>query len=95
VNKVLRSLFKIGIYLLEQSDRAEQTIRAPEDHRVRNAVSLAAGVTLGLGIGMLFAPASGEETRSSIADRVQGVGDRVRQRFSSKIKKPPTGTEGK
>jgi YtxH-like protein len=94
VNKFLRSLLKIGIYLLEQSDRAEQAIRKEEDHRVRNAVSLAAGVTLGIGIGMLFAPVSGEETRSSIAERVQDVGDKVRQRFSSKVKKTATGTEG-
>jgi len=95
VSKFLKSLLKTGLYFLEQSDRAGGAIRGQEDHTVRNAISFAAGIGLGIGVGMLFAPASGEETRSSIAEKVQDVGDRVRERFSPEIKKPATGTEGK
>src|SRR5712692_6322613 len=95
VSKFLKSLLKTGLYFLEQSDRAGRAIRGQEDHTVRNAISFAAGMGLGIGVGMLFAPASGEETRSSIAEKVQDVGDRVRERFSPEIKKPATGTEGK
>ena len=42
----------------------------------------AAGVAIGVGAGMLLAPASGEEIRGSIGDKVQDIGDRVRSRFS-------------
>lgn len=112
MNKSLRSLLKIGLYLLTQSsratadirghvkdrvedltDRTRQAIRGPQNHTARNAISFAAGLGLGIGVGMLFAPARGEETRSSIAEKVQGVEDRVRGRFSAAIKRAPTGTE--
>jgi len=44
---------------------------------------------------MLLAPASGEEIRGSIGDKVQDIGDRVRTRFSaSQTRRSATGTEG-
>ncbi len=103
MNKFLRSLLKAGIYLLEQrdrlkaraedlTDRAGQAIRGQEDHTVRNAISFAAGTALGIGVALLFAPASGEETRSALAAKVQNVGDRVREQLSQELKKPATGT---
>ncbi len=95
MNKFLKSLFKTGLDFLEQSDRAGRAIRRQEDHTVRNAISFAAGIGLGIGLGILLAPASGEETRSSIAEKVQDVGERVRDRFSPEVRKPATGTEGK
>lgn len=105
MNKFLRSLLKAGIYLLEQrdlvkarvedlTDRAGQAIRGQEDHTVRNAISFAAGTALGVGLAILFAPASGEETRSALAGKVRNVGNRVREQLSSDEKKPVTGTEG-
>ena len=78
----------------ELTDRAGQAIRGQEDHTVRNAISFAAGTALGIGVAILFAPASGEETRSAIAGKVRDVGDRVREHLSADIKKPATGTEG-
>jgi len=63
------------------TDRTRQAILGPEDHRVRNAVSLAAGIGLGIGLGMLFAPASGEEIRRSIVEKAQDARARVRERF--------------
>jgi hypothetical protein len=102
VNKLLRSLLKTGVFLLEQSDQAtadvrdrvrdgvedlssrtHQAMRSPQSYVVRDILTFAAGLSLGIGVGILFAPASGEETRSTIADRVQGVGNRVRDRFSA------------
>ena len=113
MNKLLRSLLKTVVYLLEQSDRdtgdmadrvkdrvqnlarrARHAIYRQEDHRVRNAISFAAGIGLGIGVGMLLAPSPGEETRRSIAGKVQDFGDKVKERFSPEVKKPATGTEG-
>ena len=95
VNKFLKSLSKIGLDFLGQSDRAGRGIRRQEDPTMRNAISFAAGIGLGIGLGILLAPASGEETRSSIAEKVQDVGERVRDRFSPELRKPATGTKGK
>ena len=67
---------------------------SPEDHTLRNALSLAAGVGVGVAVGMLFAPAKGEELRSSIAGTVQDAGAKFRQRFSSE-ESAATGTTGR
>jgi YtxH-like protein len=94
VNKFLKSLLKIGLDFLEDSERAGRAIRRQEDQTVRNAISFAAGIGLGIGVGLLLAPSKGEETRSSTAGKVQDFGDKVRERFSPEVKKPATGTEG-
>lgn len=73
-------------------DRA-QDLYEGEDHTVRNVITFAAGVAIGVGAGLLFAPASGKEIRNSIEDKVQDIGDRVRGRFSSPARNA-TGTEG-
>jgi gas vesicle protein len=73
--------------------RASRAIRG-EDHQVfSNVLRFAAGVGVGIGLGLILAPASGEETRSVIAGRVQEMGDRVRNRFSSEDDSA-TGTRG-
>jgi hypothetical protein len=95
VKKFLKSLLKIGLDFLEESERIARAVHRQEDDTVRNALSFAAGIALGIGAGILLAPASGEKTRSSIANKVQGVGATVRDRFSPEVKKPATGTEGK
>jgi hypothetical protein len=69
--------------------------KPPQGIVAKFAIYFAAGIGLGIGIGVLFAPTSGEETRSSISDKVQDMSDRVRERFSPPEKKPATGTEGK
>jgi len=77
----------------DRVSRASRAIRGEDDSQfVSSALSLAAGVGIGLAIGMILAPASGEETRNAIADKVHVFGDRMRQRFSSE--QESTGTNG-
>jgi hypothetical protein len=75
--------------------RARHAIYGQEHHPGRNAFSFAAGIGIGIGVGILLAPSKGEETRSSIAEKVQEFGDKVKQRVSPEVKKPATGTEGR
>jgi hypothetical protein len=70
-------------------DRAVEIYEGPSTSR--NVLMFAAGVGLGIGAGLLLAPASGEEIRGQIGEKVQNIGERVKDRFSSgKV----TGTEG-
>ena len=72
-----------GTQVDDVTDRTRQAILEPEDHAMCNAVSLAAGFGLGIALGMLFAPASGEDIRRSIMEKAQGAQARVQERFSS------------
>jgi len=78
-------------------DQAQELYEG-ESHTMRNVLTFAAGVAVGVGAGMLLAPASGEEIRGSIGDKVQDIGERVRSRFSSAsastTRRSATGTEG-
>jgi len=69
------------------SDRASQfvddarTVVYPDENRVlRNVLSFAAGVGVGVAAGVLLAPSSGAELRSSISGKVQNIGDKMRGR---------------
>jgi hypothetical protein len=64
-----------------------------ESHMLQRAISFAAGVVVGIGAGMLFAPASGRETRDSIGKKVGDIGAPMRDRFASEVSKA-TGTDG-
>lgn len=119
MNKLLKSVLKTAVYLLEQTESVAEEMRdrvaegvehasdrvsnlrdqardiyAGEDHTLRNALTFAAGVGVGIGAAILFAPASGEEIRSQIGEKVQDIGDRVRDRFSTETRRTSTGTEG-
>ena len=77
MNKLLKSLLQTGLYFLEQPDRAAEAVRERvkedidevkrkfegEDHTLRYGLTFAAGVGVGLGVGMLTAPSSGEESQ--------------------------------
>jgi hypothetical protein len=84
VNKFLKAVLKTAACAMDQYstqlDRASDRVAGlvdrgkemvqPEDHGLRNALSFAAGMSLGIGAALLFAPASGKEVRSSIKEKV-------------------------
>lgn len=73
-------------------DRAVDFYEGP-NHTLRNALAFTAGVGVGVGAAILFAPASGEEIRGQIGNKMQDFGDRVKGRFSSAVS-GATGTAG-
>ncbi len=92
MNKYLKLLLKAAASVMDQSaaqvdrasdrvsglvDRGKKMIHS-EDHRVRNALSFAAGLGVGLGAAILFAPASGEVIRGSITQQMQQIRARAR-----------------
>ena len=121
MNKLLKSVLKTAVYLLEQTedtvgvardrvsegvdrvtdrvsdlrDQAQDLYSGRKDHTLRNVLTFAAGVGVGIAAAMLFSPASGEEIRSQIGEKVQDIGGRVRDRFSpEQVERSATGTEG-
>ena len=78
------------------SDLADQgrDYIAGEDHTLRHVLMFAAGVGVGVGAGMLLAPSSGEDLRSSVRYKVEDIGDRVKGRFTPATRTGATGTEG-
>ena len=106
-NSILKSLLKTAVYVMDQtadqvdrvSDRASDfaedarsAIFPEEDHTLRNVLLFAAGVGVGAGAALLLAPASGEEMRNSIGEKVQDISDKVKGRVSSQ-NYGATGTE--
>jgi gas vesicle protein len=106
LSNVVKSIFKTAVYIMDQtadtvdraSDRASEiaqetrsAIYPTENHTLRNLFAFAAGVGLGVGAGMLLAPSSGSELRNSIGDKVQEIGNKVRNR--AETYSSSTGTE--
>jgi hypothetical protein len=76
----------------ERLGDATNALRGKEDSQIFGKVgALLVGVCIGVGVGLLIAPASGEETRGDIADKVSDFGDKVRERTGKKAK-AATGT---
>ncbi|MGA2099805.1 MAG: YtxH domain-containing protein [Candidatus Sulfotelmatobacter sp.] len=95
LNKLVKSILKTAVYIMDQtanqvdrvSDRAvemaenaREVVSPSESHALRNVLSFAAGVGVGVGAGLLLAPSSGSELRSSISGKVQDIGNRVKAR---------------
>ncbi|HEX4785587.1 MAG TPA: YtxH domain-containing protein [Candidatus Sulfotelmatobacter sp.] len=106
-NNVLKSLLKTAVYVMDQTsdqvdrvsqrasdfaDDARTAIFPEEDHTLRNILLFAAGVGVGAGAALLLAPASGEDIRNSIGEKVQDISDKVKGRVSSQ-NYGATGTE--
>ena len=98
LEKLVKSILKSVVYIMDEtadrvdrvSDRASQfadntkSVFYPnQDRTMRNIMSFAVGVGVGVAAGMLLAPSSGQELRDNISDRVQNIGDRVRGRAES------------
>ena len=95
LDKFVKSILKSVVYVMDEasdrvdrvSDRASQfadttrsVIYPNEGRALRNLMSFAAGIGVGVAAGMLLAPSSGQELRESISDRVQSIGEKVRRR---------------
>jgi hypothetical protein len=74
--------------------RATNALRGKEDSHIFGTVgALLVGVGIGVAVGLLIAPASGEETRADITDKVSDLGDKVRER-TGRQPRGATGTYG-
>ncbi len=57
--------------------RASRTITGEDRSGLGSTAALFLGVGVGVALGILFAPASGEQVRRTIADKAQEVGSRI------------------
>src|SRR3974390_1163030 len=95
LDRFLKSILKSVVYIMDEasdrvdrvSDRASElaantrsVIYPNEGNTIRNVVSFAAGVGIGMAAGLLLAPSSGEELRNSIGDKVQNISDKIKGR---------------
>ena len=95
LDKFVKSILKSVVYIMDEtvdrvdrvsdraSDFAQNTrsmIYPNEGRTLRNFMSFAAGIGVGIAAGMLLAPSSGQELRNSISDKVQNIGEKVRGR---------------
>jgi gas vesicle protein len=53
-----------------------------DNHPSNTLLALLAGVAIGAGLGILFAPDSGENTRRKIKDGVDGYGDELKNHLN-------------
>jgi hypothetical protein len=60
--------------------RTSDALRGQDHHALSTATTLMMGVGAGVGIGMLFAPASGLKTRADISEKVKDVSEKIRVR---------------
>lgn len=92
-SSLLKSILKTAVYIMDSTadsvdrvtdrasrfaDDARDVIYPDRGNTVRNILSFAAGVGIGVAAGVLLAPQSGAELRHSIGDRVQDISERVR-----------------
>ena len=64
--------------------RASKALRKNDDHHaIWTVLRFAAGIGIGVVVGLLVAPANGEETRTKLAEKAQELGANVRQHFAS------------
>jgi len=93
MNNILKQVLKTAVYIMDStadsvdrvSDRASRmaddarsAIYPEPDNTLRNILSFAAGVGVGVAAGILLAPQSGADLRNSISDKVQDISDKVR-----------------
>ncbi len=63
--------------------KASRAITGDNRHSgLGSAAALLSGVAVGVALGILFAPAPGEQVRRNIADTAREFGDRIRSRVS-------------
>jgi gas vesicle protein len=62
--------------------RASRALRGEDSQAVGNALLLAAGIGVGISVGLLLAPASGRETRTALVESVQKLRNKSASRHS-------------
>jgi hypothetical protein len=62
--------------------KASRAITGEDRSGVGSAAALLAGLGVGVALGILFAPVSGEQMRRNIADTAREFGGRIRRRVS-------------
>lgn len=82
----------------DRLDNAQAALRG-RTHWFGSTVGFLSGVGIGVGLGMLLAPVSGEEARSAIRDKAAGVKNKVTDfaagsSGSTQFRATPTGTGG-
>jgi gas vesicle protein len=77
-----------------RAGRAGDALRGQDHHALGNTTAFLMGAGAGVGIGMLFAPASGQKTRADISEKVKDVREKVRDR-SSREPQGAIGTYGR
>jgi hypothetical protein len=77
----------------DRLDDARGALRGETDW-VSPVASFLGGVGIGVAVGMLFAPVSGEEARAAIRDRARDVSSKVNEMTGSGSRFRGTGTEG-
>ena len=98
LNSLLRSVLKTAVYIMDSTadsvdrvsdrasriaDEAKDVIYPDRGNALRNVLSFAAGIGVGVAVGVLLAPQSGEQLRNTISDKVQDIGDKVRGKTES------------
>ena len=71
--------------------KASDVLRGEDRYTRDTATAILVGVPIGVGIGILFAPASGRETRTDIFEKLKDMRGNVRERSS---RRQPTRATG-
>jgi hypothetical protein len=94
IKRVLKSLFQAGAYLVDQPERAVEgagdSVKSGishlrdqlqgDDRTLYYALAFAAGVGVGIAVGILTAPDSGEKTRRAVVSKVSEVTEELKHR---------------
>jgi hypothetical protein len=95
LDKFVRSILKSAVYMMDEAadrvnrvsdrasdlaDNARSVIYPNEGNTLRNVMSFAAGIGVGIAAGILLAPSSGEELRHNIGDKFHDIGGKIRAR---------------
>jgi len=64
--------------MADRVNNAARALRGEDTSGVKNVLMFVGGVGAGVALGLMFAPASGDETRRAIAQRFEGIGSKIR-----------------
>ena len=63
--------------MADRVNNAARALRGEDTSGVKNVLMFVGGVGAGVALGLMFAPASGDETRRAIAQRFEGIGSKT------------------